>query len=290
MAPWQPLSAASRETFWRSLQTLNATRIVIALVLLVYLAVDARHGQGFSRLGGAVYAQTCVAYVMAALLFAGITQRWRRRFLWQLCCQILVDITVISLLYLAAGGARSGLGLLYLFPLAGAAILAPLILALFSASLATLFVLAESTYQIFISDQDPPLFQAGMTGAVFFAVVLVVSRLAARLIGQEELAARRGADLRVQQAVYRIVVDDAGDGILWWEATASSFPATRRRAACSGWTATATSAWPTSSRWNRWRRVSRPGSSPSRPKPTLPSSAGRTRPDRCAAASTSRCT
>jgi two-component system, NtrC family, sensor histidine kinase PilS len=212
MAPWQPLSAAARETFWRSLQTLNATRIVIALVLLVYLAVDARHGHG--RLGGAVYTQTCVAYVLAALLFTGVTQRWRRRFLWQLCSQILVDLAVISLLYLAAGGARSGLGLLYLFPLAGAAILAPLVLALFSASLATLFVLAESTWQIFISDQEPPLFQAGMTGAAFFAVVLVVSRLAARLIGQEELAAKRGADLRIQQAVYRIVVDDAGDGIL----------------------------------------------------------------------------
>jgi two-component system sensor histidine kinase PilS (NtrC family) len=210
MAPLQALSAESRATFWRSLQTLNVTRIVIALVLLVYLTFDARRG----HMVGTAYAETCVAYVLGALAFAAVTQYWRRRFLWQLSCQILVDIAAISLLYVAAGGMRSGLGLLYLFPLAGAAILAPLLLALFSASLATLFLLAESTWQIFISDQEPPLFQAGMLGAAFFAMVLLVSRLAARLIGQEELAARRGADLKIQQAVYRIVVDDAGDGIL----------------------------------------------------------------------------
>jgi len=210
MARRQPLSAASRETFWRSLQTLNVTRIVIALVLLLYLNFDARRGHTM----GSAYAETCVFYAVAALLFAAVTRYYRHRFLWQLCSQILVDIAVISLLYLAAGGARSGLGLLYLFPLAGAAILAPLVLALFSASLATLFLLAESTWQIFISDNDPALFQAGIMGAAFFAVVVVVSRLAARLIRQEELAARRGADLRIQQAVYRIVVDDVGDGIL----------------------------------------------------------------------------
>jgi two-component system sensor histidine kinase PilS (NtrC family) len=210
MALQQSLSAASRATFWRSLQTLNVTRILITLVLLVYLSFDARRG----HTAGTAYADTCVIYVLAALVFAAVTHYVRRRFLWQLGCQILADIAAISLLYVAAGGARSGLGLLYLFPLAGAAILAPLVLALFSASLATLFLLAESAYQLLAGEQEPPLFQTGMLGAAFFAVVLLVSRLAARLIGQEELAARRGADLEIQQAVYRIVVDDVGDGIL----------------------------------------------------------------------------
>ncbi|PQP01088.1 two-component sensor histidine kinase [Massilia phosphatilytica] len=210
MAPWLPLSAESRSTFWRSLQTLTVTRIVIALVLLLYLSIDVRRG----RVDGTAYAETCIAYVLAALLFAVVAQRWRRRFLWQLSVQVIVDIVAISLLYLAAGGMRSGLALLYLFPLAGAAILAPLVFALFAAALATLFVLGESTWGIFMRADEPPLTQAGLTGAAFFAVVLVVSRLAARLIKQEELAARHGADLRIQQAIYRIVVDDVDNGIL----------------------------------------------------------------------------
>jgi two-component system sensor histidine kinase PilS (NtrC family) len=210
MASWLSLSAESRSTFWRSLQTLTVTRIVIAFVLLLYLSIDVRRG----RVDGTAYAETCIVYVLAALLFAVVAQRWRRRFLWQLSAQVIGDIVAISLLYLAAGGMRSGLALLYLFPLAGAAILAPLVLALFSAALATLFVLGESAWGLFMRADEPPLTQAGLTGAAFFAVVLVVNRLAARLIKQEELAARRGADLRIQQAIYRIVVDDVDDGIL----------------------------------------------------------------------------
>ncbi len=210
MAPWQSLSAASRATFWRSLQTFTISRIVIALVLLLYLSVDSRR----SHLPGAADTGTCVAYLALALGFAAVAYRWRRRFLLQLGCQVLADLVAISLLYLSAGGLRSGLALLYLFPLAGAAMLAPLLLALFSAALATLFVLAEGVWQIFVRFEEPPLMQTGLAGAAFFALVLVVHRLAARLIGQEELAARHGADLRIQQAVYRIVVEDVGDGIL----------------------------------------------------------------------------
>jgi two-component system sensor histidine kinase PilS (NtrC family) len=211
MARWQALSVESRETFWRSLQTLNATRIVIAMVLLLYLSFDGKGGRPVSP---HLYAETCVAYLVAAVLFGMLTVYWRRRFLFQLGFQIACDIAVISLMYVSAGGVRSGLAILYLFPLAGAAILAPLVLALFSASLVTLILIGESAWQVFVRAGEAPLLQSGVYGASFFATVLLVSRLAAKLIGQEELAARRGADLKIQQAINRIVMADVGDGIL----------------------------------------------------------------------------
>jgi two-component system sensor histidine kinase PilS (NtrC family) len=211
MLRWQALSAESRATFWRSLQTLNGTRIVIAIVLLLYVSFGSRG----ARSGGEhLYAETCMAYLVIAVLFGMLTLYWRRRFLVQLGVQIAFDIAVISLLYVSAGGARSGFAILYLFPLAGAAILAPLVLALFSASLVTIFLIGQSAYQVLLVDGEAPLVQSGLYGAAFFAVVLLVSRLAAKLIGQEELAARHGADLKIQQAINRIVMADVGDGIL----------------------------------------------------------------------------
>ena len=208
---WPALSTQSRTTFWRSLQALNVTRIVIGVVLLLYLAFDVRDGRATSD---PAYARTCIAYFVAAILFGLLTTFWKRRFPLQLACQIATDLAAISLLYLAAGGVRSGLGILYLFPLAGAAILAPLVLALFAASIASIFILLEASWQIFAREGEPPLMQAGMYGVAFFAVVLLVNRLAARLIGQEELASQRGLDLQVQQSINEIVIADVGDGVL----------------------------------------------------------------------------
>ena len=210
MRGWNALTRESRDTFWRSLHAMTGTRIVIAVVLLLYLAFD---NQDYAA-SYYLYAETCVAYVLLAIGFALLSFHIRKRFLLQVILQISVDLAVISTLYLTAGGARSGLVILYLFPLAGAAILAPLTLSLLSASLVALFLLAETLYQVFLGDRTLPLTQAGLYGAVFFAIVLVVSRLAAKLIGQEELAARRGADLQIQQAINQIVIADVEDGIL----------------------------------------------------------------------------
>jgi two-component system sensor histidine kinase PilS (NtrC family) len=210
MLRWHQLSSGSRASFWRSLQTLTFTRIVIALVLLLYL----RFGSDGVHTTPALYSETCLAYLVSAGMFAMLALYRRRHFLIQLCAQVALDLAVISALYAAAGGMRSSLAVLYLFPLAGAAILAPLLLALFAAALASLFVVGYSAFHLLAEGESANLLQSGVYGAMFFAMVLVVSGLARRLIRQEELAARHGADLAIQQAINHIVMADVGDGIL----------------------------------------------------------------------------
>lgn len=205
------LTSESRATFWRSLDALNGTRVVIAIVLLIYQSLDAR---GVPLLvGHSVYLQACLGYLLLAVGFVLVTTYLRRRFLLQLLTQIACDLAIISLLYIGAGGVRSGLAILYLFPLAGMAILAPLMLALFSASLVALFMLGASLWQVW-TDGEPTLLQSGLFGASLLSAVVVVNRMAAKLIGQEELAVRRGVEIGVQQAVNRLVMSHMSDGIV----------------------------------------------------------------------------
>ncbi|MFP5390995.1 MAG: sensor histidine kinase [Gammaproteobacteria bacterium] len=212
MNRWSTLPAQSRETFWRSLQALTVSRIAIALVLLGYIAAGTTGSPGAPR--SFWYTETCVAYLAVAAAFCTLAWRWRRRFLLQVTSQIVLDIAVISLLYMSSGGARGGLLIMYLFPLAGAAILMPMVLALFAASLVSLFMLGDAIFQALVDGPRIGLMQAGLYGAAFFAIVAVVNRLAARLIRQEELAARRGADLKIQLAINQLIIADVGDGIL----------------------------------------------------------------------------
>lgn len=211
IARFQSLTSESRATFWRSLDALNGTRVVIAIVLLIYQSFDARSMP--LLVGHSVYLQACLSYLLLAVAFVLVSTYVRRRFLLQLLTQIACDLAIISLLYIGAGGLRSGLAILYLFPLAGMAILAPLMLALFSASLVALFLLGASIWQVWM-DGEPTLLQSGLFGAAFLSVVVVVNRMAAKLIGQEELAVRRGVEIGVQQAVNRLVMSHMSDGIV----------------------------------------------------------------------------
>jgi two-component system sensor histidine kinase PilS (NtrC family) len=202
----------SRETLWRTLQTFNVTRIAIAVVLLAYLSINAR--QGFWLYDGFLYRETCGAYLALAIGFAFLSAWRKRRLLLQLSAGIVADLVMITILYVAAGGAKSGLAILYLFPLAGSAVLAPMMLALFFTALVALAMLLESAYQLLNVPSDSTISQAGLYGGAFFAAVYVLNRLAGRLIRQEQLAIEHRAGLQVQQAINQLVIADMGDGVL----------------------------------------------------------------------------
>ncbi len=154
------------------------------------------------------------SYLFIAILFVVLKARWSVHFFFHLVAQITIDLVVISTLYVGAGGSKGGLVILYLFPLAGAGILAPMLLALFFVSAVSLFMLLVNTYQVLQNEDSQLISQAGLYGAAYFAVVYVLNRLAKNLIGQEELAMQRGFELALQQAINRTVIADMDDGVL----------------------------------------------------------------------------
>src|SRR5690606_13676510 len=210
MARSRPVYADTRETFWRTLQTFAFTRMVIIAVLLGYFGWAGSKVMRYQQ----EFWTACIAYLLLAMAFVLLATYVRRRFLLQVAAQISVDLAAITLLYLSAGGIKSGLAILYLFPLAGSAILAPLILALFFVSVATLVMLAENGYQLLNAGSDISSTQAGLYGAAFFIVIFAINRLADRLIKQESLAQGRGKALHIQQAINRLVIADMDDGVL----------------------------------------------------------------------------
>jgi two-component system sensor histidine kinase PilS (NtrC family) len=203
---------ATRATFWRTLQTFAITRIVIVAVLLVYLGFSTT--RAIARADPFFSWKLSVVYLLLAICFALLSVYCRRRFMLQVVTQVAVDIIAISLLYFFAGGAKNGLAILYLFPLAGGAILTPLVLALFFVSVVTMILLTGSGFQVLSAATDASMSQAGLFGAAFFLAIFVINRLAAKLIKQEALAVQRGRDLQMQEAINRVVIADMGDGIL----------------------------------------------------------------------------
>ncbi|MCH8620156.1 ATP-binding protein [Undibacterium sp. TS12] len=212
MSEAHPSTAEPSHSFWRSLQTLNASRIIVAASLLILLSL--RSGKDIWTSDHLFGRDIGLLYLLVAIGFVVLKQVYPRRFMWQLTAQILLDIAIISAMYLADGGSKSGLGILYLFPLAGVAILSPLLWSFFFTSIVVLFILAESVYHYLRAEDGSPLSQVGLYGAAYFAVVTVVNRLARNLINQEQLAAQRGNALAIQQAINQLVVTDMGDGML----------------------------------------------------------------------------
>src|SRR5690606_13356259 len=137
-----------------------------------------------------------IGYVIASLAAAFLTWLEKLRFNHQLTLLTITDIGFIVALIYAAGGLKSGLGLLLVVAIASASLISQGRLALFYAALASIALLLEQSYQLLTWDVNYADYtHAAMLSMSCFATAWLGHSLAKRVLQSEALASQRGIDL-----------------------------------------------------------------------------------------------
>jgi two-component system sensor histidine kinase PilS (NtrC family) len=201
------------DSFWTSLRYFNLYRIGVAAL---FLGVTVVYGDaltlGSHRLD--LFRFVAAAYLLAGIVLHVAVRNIREFFNQQLTLHAGIDVLAITLLMYASGGIRSGLGVMLLISLTGAAIVAPRRLNLLYASLAAIGLLLEQGYWTLAHDVPGANFlQTGLLASGCFATASVTGWLAQRVAANERLARQRGRELHTQTRVSQLVIGDMHDGV-----------------------------------------------------------------------------
>jgi two-component system sensor histidine kinase PilS (NtrC family) len=162
-----------------------------------------------------IYFYASAAYILSTVVFFITTTSRRPDFNLQIALQVSADVLFVSLLTYASGGVSGGLGLLLLASLAAAGIISRGRLTLFFASIASIAVLLEHTFDVLYRDGTVNFFvQAGLLSVGYFATAWLAHTLARYTQASEQLAAQREVDLANMAQVNQLVIQDMQDGVL----------------------------------------------------------------------------
>jgi two-component system sensor histidine kinase PilS (NtrC family) len=201
------------EAFWISLRYFNLYRIAVAALFLTLTIV---YG-GALNLGAHqldFFRFVAATYLVLGIALHAVLRNLRDYFNEQLTLHAGLDVLAITLLMYASGGIRSGLGVMLLIALTGAAIVAPRRLNLLYASLATIALLLEHGYWVLVHDApEASYLQPGLLAIGCFATASVTGWLSQRVAANERLARQRGRELATQTRVSQLVIADMQDGV-----------------------------------------------------------------------------
>ena len=206
-------ATSTPESFWITLGYFNLYRIAVATL---FLSLSFVYGDGLS-LGAHsldLFRTVCAVYLLAAAAFQAVIGNLREHFNVQLSLHAGMDVFAITLLMYASGGVKSGLGVMLLISLIGAAIVAPRRLSFLYAALATIALLLEQAYWVLAHEGGKEGFvQSGLVAIGCFVGPGVTGWLAQRVVANEALARQRGRELATQTRVNELVVEDMHDGV-----------------------------------------------------------------------------
>ena len=202
------------DSFWISLRYFNIYRIAVAALFLgTTLFFGEALNLGSHRL--VFFRAVCVAYLVLSVVFHSLLRNLKDLFNLQLSAHLALDIMAITLLMYASGGIRSGLGVMLLIAITGAALVAPRRLSLLYAALAGIALLLEQSYWLLNFDApEANYLQPALLAIGGFAGAGVVGWLAQRVAANESLARERGRALETQLRVNQLVIADMQDGVL----------------------------------------------------------------------------
>jgi two-component system sensor histidine kinase PilS (NtrC family) len=212
--------AVERAPVWRTVEYFALARVLIASALVLSVAAFGMPLLAEQSATALPPMAASIGYFVLAAALAVFALHLQHNYKLQVWTQIIFDLAAISTLIAVSGGVRGGVMVLYLLPVAGAAMLLSSLAAFFACSLAVLYLLFDTTLRVFSSEaQGPLLFQTGLYGAALFAITGLLGVLSSRLATQQNLAAKRGRDLANQLEINRLVIANMEQGVVVVDAT-----------------------------------------------------------------------
>lgn len=159
---------------------------------------------------------TSISYTLINII--SLVMFWRVKFLpsqKQLFSLLFIDLLAIILFMHSSGGVLNGLGYLLLVAVAAAGMLLRGQIAIFFAAIATIAVIAESSYRSFTSSLDnKALFSAGSLGALIFIIAIAFQYLTKKIRSSNEEALAQAEHAAHLQKLAQMIVERMRTGIL----------------------------------------------------------------------------
>jgi len=197
----------------RSLQLLNAYRLIIAILLFSFNYFEITF---IGRIQpDSQYFLLSSFYLAFSLLCFFISSSKIFKLIAQVHTNVLIDVISIAIFTLMSGGISSGLGTLILAPIAGASLLIPGQTALLFASYGTVALILQELYgDISGYINSTSYSQTGLIGIALFATAFLAITLARRVSDSTALAERRGIDLANLSQLNEHLINRIDSGII----------------------------------------------------------------------------
>jgi two-component system sensor histidine kinase PilS (NtrC family) len=198
----------------RAISIINIFRFILSLIFIFsYLYVGEVNWLDIQN--ARLFFNLALAYLVFSTLLLILSQLKPAILLRILPLQIIIDIIFIVLLMHSAGGTQSGLGLLLIITIVTAGLVSNGRLALFYASIASISLLLEQSYQMIRLDVSPSTYtQPVMLSLSCFATAWLAHSLAKRMHHSEALASSRGIDLENLAQVNALITQEMHDGVI----------------------------------------------------------------------------